>query len=66
MLSNKYELNLHNGRLGGVVVSVLATGPKGHQFKASCGDGFLRSIRIHSAPPFAWEVNLEALCCKIC
>jgi hypothetical protein len=62
MLSNKYELSLHDGRLGGVVVSVLATGPKVHQFKASCGNGFLRAIRIHSAPPFGWEVKPEALC----
>jgi hypothetical protein len=27
-------------RLGGVVVSVLATGPKGHGFELGQGDGF--------------------------
>jgi hypothetical protein len=29
-------------RLGGVVVSELATGPKGRGFKPGQGDGFLR------------------------
>jgi hypothetical protein len=33
------------GRLGGVVVSVLATGPKGRGFKAD------------SRPSFGWEVK---------
>jgi hypothetical protein len=33
-------------RLGGVVVSVLATGPKGHGFEPDQGDGFLRAIKI--------------------
>jgi hypothetical protein len=32
-------------RLGGVVVSVLATGPKGRRFKPGQGDGFLRVIK---------------------
>jgi hypothetical protein len=31
--------------LGGVVVSVLATGPKGHGFKPGRGDGFLMAIK---------------------
>jgi hypothetical protein len=34
--------------LGGVVVSVLATGPKGRRFEPSEGGGFLRAIKIHS------------------
>jgi hypothetical protein len=34
--------------LGGVVVSVLATEPKGCGFKTSQGDGFLRAIKIRS------------------
>jgi hypothetical protein len=37
-------------RLGGVVVSMLATGPKGSGFEPSQGDGFLRAIKIRSTP----------------
>jgi hypothetical protein len=32
-------------RLGGIVVNVLATGPKGRGFKPRLGDGFLRAIK---------------------
>jgi hypothetical protein len=46
-------------RLGGVVVSVLATGPKGRGFKSDRCDGFLRAIKIHSATSFGWEVKRE-------
>jgi hypothetical protein len=35
-------------RLGGVVVSVLTTGPKGCGFKPGQGDGFLMAIKICS------------------
>jgi hypothetical protein len=45
--------------LDGVVVSVLATGPKGRGFKPGRGDGFLRVIKIHSTPSFRWEVEPE-------
>jgi hypothetical protein len=39
------------GRLGGVVVSVLATGPKGCAgSKPGQGDEFLRAIKIRSTP----------------
>jgi hypothetical protein len=44
-------------RLGGVVVSVLATGPKGCGFEIGQGDGFLRAIKIRSTPSFGWEVK---------
>jgi hypothetical protein len=44
-----------SGHLGGVVVSVLATGPKGRRFEPGQGDGFLRAIQIHSTPSFGWE-----------
>jgi hypothetical protein len=44
-------------RLGGVAVSVLATGPKGRGFKSGRGDGFLRAIKIHSTPSFGWEIS---------
>jgi hypothetical protein len=36
--------------LGGVMVSVLATGPKGCGFEPGQGDGFFRTIKIHSTP----------------
>jgi hypothetical protein len=37
-------------RLGGVVVSVLATGPSGCGFEPGKGDGFLKAIKIRSTP----------------
>jgi hypothetical protein len=37
-------------RLGGVVGSVLANGPKGRRFKPGRGDGFVRVIKISSTP----------------
>jgi hypothetical protein len=51
--------------LGGVVVSVLATGPKGIRFEPCQGDGFLRAIKIRSTPSFGWEVEPEVPCRKI-
>jgi hypothetical protein len=39
-------------RLGGVVVSVLATGPKDRGFKSGRGNGFLRAIITRSTPSF--------------
>jgi hypothetical protein len=38
------------GCLGGVVVSVLATGSKGCGVKPSQGGGFLRAIKVCSTP----------------
>jgi hypothetical protein len=40
----------NESRLGGVVVSVLATGPKGRGFEPGQGDSFLRAIKIRSTP----------------
>jgi hypothetical protein len=40
--------------LRGVVVSVLASGPKGRVFKPGRGDGFLRAKKIHSTSSFGW------------
>jgi hypothetical protein len=37
-------------RLGGVVVSVLTTGPKVCGFEPGQGDGFLTAIKIRSKP----------------
>jgi hypothetical protein len=39
--------------VGSVVVSVLATVPKGHRFKPGRGDGFSRAIKIYSTPSFS-------------
>jgi hypothetical protein len=52
-------------RLGGVLVSVLATGLMCCGFKPCQGDGFLRAIKICSTPSFGWEVKPEAPCRKI-
>jgi hypothetical protein len=49
-----------NSCLSGVVVSVLAAGPKGCGFETGQGDGFLRAIKIHSTPSIRWEVKPEA------
>jgi hypothetical protein len=42
-------------RLGGIVVSVLATGPKDRGFIPGRGGGFLRAIKIGSTPPFGCD-----------
>jgi hypothetical protein len=44
----------------GVVVSVLATGPKGFRFKAYPCDRFLRAMKICSMPSFGWKVKPES------
>jgi hypothetical protein len=44
---------------GGVVVSVVATGPKGRGFKLGGGDGFLRATKIRSTPSFEWEAPCQ-------
>jgi hypothetical protein len=43
-------LHISTRRLGRVVVSVLATGPKGCGFEPGQGNGFLRTIKISSTP----------------
>jgi hypothetical protein len=48
-----------NSLLGGVVVSVLATRPKGFGFEPGQGDGFSRTIKIQ------WKVKPEVPCRKI-
>jgi hypothetical protein len=47
------------------VVSVLATRPKGREFKPCRGDGFLTAIKIRGTSSFGWEVKPDAPCCKI-
>jgi hypothetical protein len=42
--------NLTSRHLGGVVVSLLVTGPKGRAFEPSQGGGFLWEIKIRSTP----------------
>jgi hypothetical protein len=49
-------------RLGGVVVSVLDTGPKGYGFEPGQGDGF---SKILSTPSFQMDVKPEVPCLKI-
>jgi hypothetical protein len=53
------------GRLGGVVVSVLATGPNGRGFNPGRGDGFLKAIKIRSTTSFGWQVKPEVSCRKL-
>jgi hypothetical protein len=62
----KYLILLSNlSHLGGVLVSVLATGHKGHGFESGQGDGVLRSIKVCSTPSFGWEVKPEVPCHNI-
>jgi hypothetical protein len=48
----RYELESSRvrSRLGGVVVSVIATGPKVDVFETDQGDGFLRAIKNSNTP----------------
>jgi hypothetical protein len=48
--------------LSGILVSMLAIGPKVCGFKPGWGDGFLRVIKIPSMPSFGGKVKQEALC----
>jgi hypothetical protein len=52
-------------RLGGVLVSVLATGPKSRRFELGRGDGFLKAIKIRSTPSLGWKVKPDVPCSKI-
>jgi hypothetical protein len=52
-----YKNNRACSRLGGVVVSVLATGPKDRGFKPGRGYGFLRAINTRSTPSFGCKVK---------
>jgi hypothetical protein len=47
---HKIEIRASITRLGGVVVRVLATGPKECKFEPGKGDGLLRAIKIRSTP----------------
>jgi hypothetical protein len=48
--------------LGGIVISVLAIGPKIRGFKPGRCDGFLRAIKICSTSSFGGEARPSALC----
>jgi hypothetical protein len=51
--------NTDSGRLGGVVVSEIATGrPKSRGFEPGQGDGFLRAIKIRNTYFFRCEIKL--------
>jgi hypothetical protein len=64
-LSRHVHYVITYSRLGGVVVSVLTTGPKGRGSEHGQGDGLLRAIKIRSTPSFGWEVKPEVPCRKI-
>jgi hypothetical protein len=53
---------LHSAYRLGVVVGMLATGPKGRGLKLGREDGFLMAIKIRGTPSFGWEVKPEASC----
>jgi hypothetical protein len=59
------SLNQLLSHLGGVMVSVLANGPKVHGFKPGRGDGFFKCDRISSTPSFGGEVKPSVPCRKI-
>jgi hypothetical protein len=46
--------------LDGIAVIVLSTGPKVCGFKPGRGDGYLRAIKIRSAPSFGGEAKTSA------
>jgi hypothetical protein len=48
--------------LGGLVVSVLAAGPKVRGFKPGRRQWILRVTKVGNTPLFGREVNLSALC----
>jgi hypothetical protein len=62
---NLHESNYLVGRLGGVVVSAVATGSTGRFFNPGLGDGFLRVIKIGSTSCCGWWIKLEVSCRKI-
>jgi hypothetical protein len=47
------------------VVSVLATGPKGHRFEPGQDDEFVMAIKTRITRSFRWEVKPDVPCCKI-
>jgi hypothetical protein len=59
------EATLKHSRLGGVVVSVLATGPKGRGFKPDRQRCILREIKIRGTTSYGGEVNPWAPCRKV-
>jgi hypothetical protein len=65
LLLRSIEVSSKCSRLGGVVVSVLATGPMVRGFKPGRGDGLLRAIRIRSTLSYGWEEKPEVPCRKI-
>jgi hypothetical protein len=57
-----HHFNNYIKRFGGVVVSVLAIGPKVRGFKPCRGDVFLRATKIRSRTSFGGEVKSVDLC----
>jgi hypothetical protein len=54
------DSNSTGSHLGGVTVSVLAIRPKDRWFKPGRRDGYLRAIKIRTAPSFGGEVKPSA------
>jgi hypothetical protein len=57
--------NVYDSRLGGVMISDLAIGPKVRWFKPGQGDGFLRTVEVRDTPFFGEEVKRSVPCRKI-
>jgi hypothetical protein len=51
--------------LNGLLVSVLATGPKIHGPNLAEDDGFVRVTKIHIMTSFGWKVKVSVPCRKI-
>jgi hypothetical protein len=62
---NLSRLNLVHSSLHGVMVSVLAIGPKVRGFIFRRGNRFLRAIKLCSTTSFGGGVKQSAPCCKM-
>jgi hypothetical protein len=59
--SREQGLITTHGRLGGVMVSVLAIGTQGSRFQPAQRDGFIRAIKMRT-PSFGGEVKPSSPC----
>jgi hypothetical protein len=60
-----YESGTMKVALGGLMVTVLAIGPRFAGSNPTEGDGFFRTIKICNKPAFGGEVKPSAQCCRI-
>jgi hypothetical protein len=54
----------HQVAIGGLLVNVLAIGPKIHGFKSGRGRWILRALKFSSMTSFGWEVKPSVPYCK--